>query len=196
MNGLFKTGKKIIFTDECKLELHPRARQYIRRPKASALKQKYLSHSKKYSPSIMVWGAVRGDGKRILLKCDGNVDAHEYQRILGIALPKIYNTRYFLQQDGASCHTARSTTLFLQRRAVRMLPLWPSQSPDLNLIENLWHQLKAKVRERKPKDIDELWQVAQQEWNAISSDMIMSLFASMPRRVKAILACKGGNTKY
>jgi hypothetical protein len=188
--------KKIVFTDECKLELHPRARQYVRRPVGSALKEKYLSHSKKYSPSVMVWGAVRGDGKRILLKCDENVDAHEYQRILAVALPQIYNTRYLLQQDGASCHTARSTALYLQRKGVRMLPLWPAQSPDLNLIENLWHLLKGKVRERNPKDIGELWQVAMEERDAISSDMVMNLYASMPRRVKAVLASKGGSTKY
>ena len=31
----------------------------------------------KFCPSIMVWGAIRADEKRVLFKCEGNVTNHQ-----------------------------------------------------------------------------------------------------------------------
>lgn len=188
--------QRIIFTDECKLDVYPRARKYVRRPRGAALKQKYLSFTKKFSPSIIVWGAIRGDGKKVLVRCIGNINADEYQRVLQIGLPQIYTTRYIFQQDGATCHTARSTSLYLTNVAVRRLPLWPSQSPDLNLIENLWDTLKTNVRRRNPTNVEDLWRVSCEEWDSISNETVTNLYMSMPRRIQSVIAAKGGNTKY
>ena len=74
--------------------------------------------------------------------------------------------------DGATCHTSKSTTFFLQQRGIRVLPNWPSQSPDLNLIENIWQTLKAKVALRKSTTLNKLWEVTQQEWDKIPSEFI------------------------
>jgi hypothetical protein len=42
---------------------------------------------------------------------------------------------------------------------------WPSQSPDLNLIEMLWHDLKRAVHIKNPKNIAELKQFCEEEWS-------------------------------
>ncbi|KAI4891327.1 hypothetical protein NFI96_013318 [Prochilodus magdalenae] len=44
---------------------------------------------------------------------------------------------------------------------------WPSQSPDLNPIENLWWDLKKAVAVRKPKNVTELEAFAHEEWAKI-----------------------------
>jgi len=50
-------------------------------------------------------------------------------------------------------HTSNSTKAWLQSWNILQ---WPSQSPDLNPIENLCWDLKMVVAARKPKNITEL----------------------------------------
>jgi transposase len=44
---------------------------------------------------------------------------------------------------------------------------WPSCSPDLNLIENVWHMLKCAVRKRDPppRTEKELEEALLEEWD-------------------------------
>lgn len=188
--------KKVIFSDECKLELHSKSRKYVRRPKSSQMNPRYITGTQKFSPSIMVFGAIRGDGKRILVKAESSVDSKEYQRILEIALPRVYNTRFLFQQDGATCHTSKSTKAYLERKSIRMISDWPPQSADLNIIENLWDYLKEKIKQRAPKSLNELWQTALSEFESIPNSKIEHLFESLPNRIKAAKEVRGGNTKY
>ena len=144
----------------------------------------------------MVWGGIRSDGKRVLLKCNGNVDANAYQGLLDEALPQLLTSRHLFQQDGASYRTAKSTKDYFTRKSVRLLSNWPAQSPDLNIIEHLWDDLKVTVAKRAAKNLEELWACIQETWNKIPPHRIDALFASLPRRVSAVIANKGGNKKY
>ena len=71
---------------------------------------------------------------------------------------------------------------------------WPPCSPDLNPIENIWGILKSKVWSRFPRTVDELWKVAQEEWDLIPQQTIQSLIESMTNRVRS--ANRGGTSKY
>jgi transposase len=62
---------------------------------------------------------------------------------------------WVMQQDNNPKHRSKSTTEWLQQKKIRLLE-WPSQSPDLNLIEMLWHDLKRAVHTRHSKNIAEL----------------------------------------
>ena len=192
----FMDWSKVIFTDESKIEIAPRRREFVRRPPNKRYEARYITGTNKFSPSIMVWGAVRADGRRVLLKCEGNVNQYEYQRLLDIGIPQIYSNRYYFMQDGATCHTSRSTTAYLRQKAVRMLEMWPPQSPDLNIIEHMWDELKSKVKNRNPRNVDDLWRYSQEEFGNISNDYITKLYQSLPRRIGSVVAAKGGSTKY
>ena len=61
----------------------------------------------------MVWGAIRGDGHRTLVRCSKNVDSIEYQRILSIGLLQMCNGRTIFQHDGAPTHRSQSTQQYL-----------------------------------------------------------------------------------
>lgn len=188
--------QKVIFTDESKIELMPRRRQYVRRKKNQQLLPHNIIKTKKFSPYVMIWGAIRYDGKRFIKRIVGTLDSLGYQRILDEAIPWIYSTRYVLQQDGASCHTSHSTMNYIRTKAIRMLQNWPPQSADLSPIENLWDFLKERVMDRKPTNVDELWTYTREEFHLIPLEYIQKLFDSMPRRIAAVREAKGGYTKY
>ena len=71
---------------------------------------------------------------------------------------------------------------------------WPPQSPDLNIIEFLWDYLDQRKAEKQPKSKERLWQVLQNAWNNIPMDYINKLQLSIPKRINAVLAAKGGHT--
>lgn len=187
---------KVIFSDECKLELHPRRREFVRRPPNSRYNSKYVRKTTKFSPGVMVWGAIRSDGKRIISRCPANIDSSAYQRILDSGFETIYNTRWIFQQDGASSHTSKSTMEYLTNKSIRLLPNFPPQSPDLTIIENMWDLLKTKVKERNPSNLNDLWKFSVEEWHKIPQDTISKLFGSLPDRIAATVKARGGNTKY
>ena len=77
-----------------------------------------------------------------------------------------------------------------------LLSDWPPQSPDLNIIENLWAHLKKKVSEIFPRNSNELWNFALDEWNRIPNENILNLYASIPKRLKVLRKNHDRHSKY
>lgn len=72
----------------------------------------------------------------------------------------------------------------------------PRYSPDLNPMENMWAILKREVEAMNPVNDDQLRQFATDKWLAITPSMCHHLAASMPDRIKCVLACEGHRTGY
>ena len=58
-------------------------------------------------------------------------------------------------QDNAPRHKAKTVLSFLEGEEVSVMK-WPSQSPDMNPLENLWKIIGAKAQSRNPQNIDDL----------------------------------------
>ena len=64
-------------------------------------------------------------------------------------------------------------------------------SPDIAYpIETLWAELKKRIKDRRPKNLDELRQISIEEWNKISQDFIRKLFRNFLKRYKKIIELK------
>ena len=96
---------------------------------------------------ITVWGCFSASGVGSLKWVKGPMKAKDYHRILtGQVLPELRRSSsqqpelaWLYQHDKASIHTARECTAYLKERedaeGFQVLE-WPSNSPDLNPIEN------------------------------------------------------------
>ena len=94
--------------------------------------------------------------------------------------------------------TAKDVKNWITQKKIKILPDWPSQSPDLNPIEHLWHELERRLRKRSvhPKNFYELEEALQEEWKRIPSETYINLIESMPRQIEACIKNQGWPTKY
>ena len=151
---------------------------------------------------IMVWGCFSGAGLGPLVPVKGTLNASADQDILdNYMLPTLWEQfgagLFLFQHDCAPVHKARPIKTWMEEFGVDELD-WPAQSPDLNLIEDLWDELEQRLRTRPsgPTSVFDLTNVLLEEWSKIPINTLLNLVDSLPRRVEAVLAAKGGAMSY
>ncbi len=97
---------------------------------------------------------------------------------------------FIFQQDLAPAHTAKSNKSWLNDHGVGVLD-WPANS-----YENLWGIVKRKMRNKRPKNADDLKATVKETWASIPPQQCHKLITSMPCRIEAVIKAKGVPTKY
>ena len=105
-----------------------------------------------------------------------------------------------LMEDGAPVHRCNIANQWRKERGIDVL-CWPSQSPDLNPIENLWMIMKRKVQQHRSrvgkfKNVEEHKACLQKVWDEMNPEDWNKLIASMPKRIKMVIKSKGGSSGY
>lgn len=192
--------EKIVFSDEKKFNLDgPDGFAYywhdLRKEK------QFFSKRQSGGGSVMVWGGFGYGGKTELVFLEGRVDSEQYVDVLKNHLlragKKICGKNWIFQQDNASVHTSKLTLDWLKSKKVNFLD-WPSKSPDLNPIENLWGILVRKVyaNGKQYNSVDELKTNLVKCWTDIELEILSKLVDSMPNRIMEVIRLNGKATKY
>lgn len=194
--------KRVCFSDESKYNLfNSDGIRYVRRPPGHRMDPKFTKPTVKHGGgSVIVWGCFSGfGGMGPLHRIHGIMDRLVYKDIIqNIMLPYVEEKMPLLftfQQDNDPKHRSRVVQDFFIKEKINVMK-WPSQSPDLNPIENLWEHLERLIRYKTYKNQDELFQSLEENWHNISEEVINKLLESMPRRCRAVIDNKGYFTKY
>ena len=95
--------------------------------------------------------------------------------------------------DNDPKHTSKVVAKWLKDNKVKVLQ-WPSQSPDLNPIENVWAELKKRAS-KEAYNLTPLHQLCQEEWAKIHPTYCGKLVEGYPKRLIQVKQFKGNATK-
>ena len=133
------------------------------------------------------------------------VDSHKYCEILEehlylfyMAVKEILDNDPWFMDYNAPVHKSAATKAFKEELGIQMLK-WPSQSPDLNPIENLWKVWKDCIQKTNPfpTNHQELILAAQAAWEELRTTNIGQILAdSIQNHIDAVRSSKGYPTKY
>ncbi len=144
----------------------------------------------------MTWAGVSWRGKAPLVILNRKIDAVKYCNMLDeyyqLYVEQYYPNGNVFQQNGAPAHTATHKREYFMEEAMTVVD-WPSKSPDMNIVENVWGLLSRRVYQdgRQFTDEDELKECLIYEWKKLSIAVIRRLALSVPRRVLDLITRRG-----
>ena len=155
------------------------------------------------SPSLMVWAMVLPSGFLSYSIMKGNQNSDKYIEIISNrALPIIkleMGTDFIFQQDNCPIHVSKKSKEYFKKSGIQLLD-WPPNSPDLNIIENIWALLCSLVYQNGPaktlKDLEYLLLEAVKTFNEKKRGDVVMLYSSIRKRLCDVLQSKGNRIKY
>ncbi|GFV03405.1 transposable element Tcb2 transposase [Trichonephila clavipes] len=145
-------------------------------------------------------GAISYHGRSNLIRIESNLKSNRcvHEVLQPEFIPFLQGIpEAIFQQDNARLHIAKTVRDFCSVQHMQLLP-WPAYSPDMSLIEYVW-DLVSRCLVRGPRPAaskDELLLRIQAIWNSLPLADIQKLFNSILRRIAALIAARGGYTKY
>jgi len=104
------------------------------------------------------------------------------------------------QQDNATCHRTKEVQAVLQDNRIPILD-WPPNSPDLNLIENLWAEVGKRLRDYPRSKVHEMRAATEEIIAALNAEeehtgYFKSLYASLRERAQQVVNGHGRPINY
>jgi transposase len=169
------------------------------------LDDRVIAEVSRWTPKLHVWGALGYYFKSDLYFFEENMNAKLYQSIVSVRLPpnhfapdcpeQLKKNWYFLQ-DNDPKHKAKGSMKLLKELTGCRMYKHPANSPDFNVMEDVWSYLDRHVRASKLTTIGGLKRKLTKLWNELSWTEFRPSVDSMPTRLRQCLTRRGGRTDY
>ena len=190
----------MLWSDESIFKVTDNARGNVyRRQGSDPLDLKFSYRTVKHPESLMVWGCFTffNVGELVVLPHNEMMNQNSYLELLSDYLAGCFEKcEEVFQQDGAPCHTAKSVTQWLSDCEINFINDWPSNSPDLSPIENLWSIIKRRLQGKDTSTLTKLETAIKEEWLNFDHTIIENLANSLPSRLKKCIRRKGKPIDY
>lgn len=209
--------EKVMFSDECQISTsNTRGVKWVRRPPNTRYTDANIAKTTVSGRvSISIWANFDHSGLRNIYWMREKNIAERYKRRILVPFVSPYfrlpeNSDKMFMHDNSPIHTAVTVRSYLERQGFAILG-WPSGSPDLNPIENLWNLLKNEIGEVDVRvvvgDVAEkqawLWEQVEAAWDRIKNDpngrgiqVIHNYYSGMPARMQNVIHANGGVTRH
>lgn len=208
-NWTIEDWKRVIFTDEMSIKVGQERASvvFVWRKKGEEYHRDCVDERKRSTGGMMFWGAFRsgkmGPGLFFHLEKGQKINSKVYrdQVLLGPLKTFVEESCFeipkpIVMEDNAPVHKGACT----EARKSLKWPTYehPPNSPDLNPIENIWAYMKDQITRYYSHITSqaEMQRVVLEMWKNFMDTKWDGLIASMPARMKAVIAAKGGPTRY
>ena len=156
--------EKVVFTDETDFRLGSmKTKRWMKKD------QQNTTSIRKLSKKVNVWAAISYNSKSSIKTFTQNMDSEFYVEILMEKLSEIkeIGEDMMFQCDNDSKHVSKMAKEFYKKNKLKKME-WPSNSPDLNPIENVWALMKRKIDNHETKKICELIELVDTTWDYVT----------------------------
>jgi len=212
-----KQHKLIVFSDEHILSIndHSSRTMWVKRGEEYRIIPRERRRMQNI-PRIMIWAAVGHDYKSDLVifpqekkeeedkrrkdKMTYRVSADAYiRRCLSKVVPSLKQKNRIYQQDGATPHgknrESSRVVKYLRQKKIELVLPWPSESPDMNMIERVWKDLNRRVSRMKPTSLQDLTRCAKLAWEQFPQRELNKIVGGFTSHLRKVVDVGGGVPK-
>jgi transposase len=195
MNASTAAIHRLVFADEKRFSVGSTSIGVWRLP----TEERPVRETVKFPYTVMVSGVITSNGVSSLLRLTREVKltGAEYLDILKkdhIPLTRkvMRNQPFTFIHDHASVHDCKVVDDWLATQDFGRDQTFPSHSPDLNLIENIWGLMAQGMTRRNIETPEDLDKAIKEEWELVSPTVIQRMYLKFKDRLQAVIDANGG----
>ncbi|KAH9641330.1 hypothetical protein HF086_002652 [Spodoptera exigua] len=196
----------VIFTGEKSFQSSQIGRRYLWRVNNTRYEPRnVLPNNESGHVVVNMWAWMSAAGPGELVYIPGRATGATYLELLQdtmlptvrVVYPEAEHPEITFIQDNCPIQRSRIVQQWIdQQPNLRTVP-WPSRSPDLNPVENLWAIMVQRWDPRSERTKEALVAHVDEVWESLrGSDLCESLVKSMRSRCDAVIDAGGALTKY